>query len=75
MDKKLSSVWGFRPGWAIRAAAMFGDPNSRSTNVVLARTKMAEIRDSEVRFTSKESLVGVLAVVMNRLGPQLELSV
>jgi hypothetical protein len=46
-DPALAHAWGFRPGQktrseaAIRRVAMSGDPNSRATNVKLARTKKA----------------------------------
>jgi hypothetical protein len=51
-DDKLSFAWGFRPGQkmrseaAIRRIAMHGDPNSRATNVKLARTMKAEAREN-----------------------------
>jgi hypothetical protein len=44
-DAALSFAWGFRPGQttrseaAIRRVAMFGDPDSRATNVKLARSR------------------------------------
>ena len=47
-DKKLSFAWGFQPGkkrrpeWSIRAVAVWGDPERRATNMVLARQKMPE---------------------------------
>jgi hypothetical protein len=47
-DDKLSFSWGFRPGQkmrsetAIRRIAMQGDPDSRATNVKLARTRKAQ---------------------------------
>ena len=59
-DKKLAFKWGFRPGarrrpeWAIRQAAMWGDPDSRSTNVALARRQMASASNSNPRFAPKD---------------------
>jgi hypothetical protein len=47
-DKRLAFTWGFQPGkkrrpeWSIRAVAVWGDPERRATNMVLARQKMPE---------------------------------
>jgi hypothetical protein len=44
-DAALAFAWGFRPGQttrseaAIRRVAMFGDPDSRATNIKLARSR------------------------------------
>ena len=45
-DKKLAFTWGFRPAakrrpeWAIRQVGMWGDPDSRTGNVPLARRQI-----------------------------------
>ena len=55
-DKKLAFKWGFRPGakrrpeWAIRQVAMWGDPDSRTTNVALARRQIPSRIESKGPF-------------------------
>ena len=54
--KKLAFRSGFRPGakrrpeWAIRQIAMWGDPESRSTNMELARRQMPSSAESKGDF-------------------------
>lgn len=46
-DKKLAFQWGFqpkkkrRPAWAIHQIGEFGDPDVRSTNIRLARSRIS----------------------------------
>ena len=53
LDKKLAFKWGFRPGakrrpeWAVREVAMWGDPDSRTTNVALARGQKPSTTESK----------------------------
>ena len=53
-DKKLAHKWGFRPGakrrpeWAIRQVAMWGNPESRKTNMELARQQQYGPRPSPI---------------------------
>ena len=59
-DKRLAFRWGFRPAakrrpeWAIKQLSMWGDPDIRSTNVALARTRRAEICDPDTQSAPKE---------------------
>ena len=66
-DKKLAFTWGFRPGakrrreWAIRQVAMFGVPDSRRTNIALARHQIPINIESNRRIqsTTKEYFPGI----------------
>ena len=60
-DKQLAFKWGFRPGakrrpeWAIRQVAMWGEPDSRRSNVALARTPRPLRLPAVIRFSEVES--------------------
>ena len=53
LDKKLAFRWGFRPGakrrpeWATCQVAMWGDPDSRTANVALARRQIPSSIESK----------------------------